>query len=128
MKEAPKVRMSTIRFFRKLTTNPIDLRTEIYHKYGDIAQYRLRGMDTYYLFHPDYAQQVFGEKNDLYPEKNRLLVGAFAPIGGRVDLSVFLNNDLDRWRKDRQIAQMSFDEKAHYGEYAEKIAELTAVD
>lgn len=124
MKEAPMVRMSLIKYFRRAIADPIGLRTEMFQQYGNISQMRLRGVDNFNFFHPECARQILGENQDAYLYKHPFLVTAFEPLAGRVSLVV--DNDLDRWEHDRRTTLMSFDEKAHFEAYTCKLGELTA--
>ena len=124
MMEAPKVRMSLIRYARRAIADPIGLRTDIFRQYGNISQMRIRGLGNYNFFHPDCARQILGENQDAYLYKHPFLVKAFEPLAGRVSLVV--DNNLERWAHDRRTVLMSFDEKAHFEAYASRLGTLTA--
>jgi len=124
VKEAPRFRMSLIRYFRRAISDPIGIRTDMFRQCGNVSQMRLRGIDNFSFFHPECARQILGENQDAYLFKHPFLVKSIEPLAGRVSLVV--DNDLQRWGDDRRTALMSFDEKAHFEQYTDKVSELTA--
>lgn len=117
--------MSALRLFREGTTNPIRLRTKLFSTYGDIVRVQLGSKEVIYVSHPEHLEQILGEQESRFMLRAALLTENLAAIGGR-NVSVFINNDLQRWTHDRRTALMSFDEKSHFRSYAETIATRTA--
>ncbi len=121
MKEAPEVKMSLLKYYRMAVHNPIGLRTKIFAEYGDIAKYKLRGFTTYYVAHPNYIKRILQDNQDNYLPKHPIM-DLLIPVMGKN--SLFVTSDLDQWHRDRITANISFDPKVYFNDYAATISRL----
>ncbi len=123
MNQAPQIRIPLFTYFNMLRHDPIGLRTKIFKEYGDIAWYKLKGMKTYHLAHPDYIKHVLQDNEKNYLFKHPVLEQVFSPLIGTNNL--FTTNDLSQWHKDRTITNVSFEPKVYFEDYVSKISNLT---
>lgn len=124
MKQVPEIKIPLLTYYRLASTNPIDLRTKIFSEYGDIAQRKLKGITTYTMANPEYAKHILSDNQDNYLYKHPILHEIFAPIIG--DNGLFINNDLTQWHRDRITADIAFDPKIYFNDYANTITQLTS--
>lgn len=123
-KTVPRAPMSSLRYFLAARTNAIALRTRLLRECGPCAQIQLGSQNIIWMFHPDFARDMLGAKEQHFMRRNAILVNAFEPIAGR-DVGLLSTNNLARWRKDRAVATMALDEKVHFQAYARTIASRT---
>lgn len=123
MLEAPKVKMPFFQYIKLAKNDPIRLRTMIFSEYGDIAQRKVKGVNNYYLAHPDFVKHILQDNQDNYLYRHPLAQQAFGPAIGMN--SLFLTNDLEQWYRDRITSNISFDPKVYFHDYAKTITDLT---
>ncbi|CAN5463021.1 cytochrome P450 [soil metagenome] len=123
MKHPPLIDISLWTLKKQGLQNPIDLRTRIFKKYGDIACKKFFGKYNYYMGHPLYAQHVFDKNQDNYINKHALITEVLSPFIGVNGL--FTSNNIKQWDSDRLLAMASFDPKVYFKNYATDIVSLS---
>jgi cytochrome P450 len=115
--------MNIFKYINRAINEPVVLRTELFRKYGDISEKVTLGKKSIYIGSPKFVNSILGDNQDNYFNRSPLLRQLFSPFIGNDNL-LFIT-DLERWSKDRSIANMSFDEKVYFNDYSKTIITLT---
>lgn len=120
MKEVPRIKLSLREFGRRAKDDLLDLRTQFFNDYGNISSYTIKGLTTYYMYHPDYIRYILQDNQDNYLYRHPILIKVF----GAVTRTGFaFTNDMHTWRHDRAIAVSTQDPEVHFTDYANTIVE-----
>lgn len=123
VQQAPKVKIPILTFYRMAKLNPIDLRTKIFSEYGDIARHAIKGITNYYFANPNDVKHILKDHDKNYFQRHPFVLDAFIPFSGADNL--FVNNDREKWFRDRMTANVSFDPKVYFNDYAKEICTHT---
>jgi cytochrome P450 len=121
VKQVPKIKIPFLTYQRMAKEDVIGLRTKIFSDYGDIAAGKIAGNINYYLAHPDYAKHILKDNPNNYFNKHALTCQLFHPLIGK---GLFIINDRMQWHRDRMTANVSFDPKVYFEDYAETVTSL----
>ncbi len=117
--------MSPLRLFRELVANPVQLRTELFAKYGDIISIKFGRTESIVVAHPELIGEMLGERETNFMYRAELITEGLAPAVGK-NVGVLINNNLPRWIRERRTTLMAVDERSHFRSYAETMATCMA--
>src|SRR3990167_7392569 len=121
MKQAPKIKIPFLTYYRMAKHDLIGLRTKIFSEYGDIARGKVKGFVNYNIAHPDYAKHILQDNQDNYFPRHPLFREVFLPFLG-VNSLVMVNN-MSQWYRNRITANVSFEPRVYFNDYAHTIVQ-----
>ncbi len=118
MKKVPVVRDFVLVFLRNYLGDSIAYFERLQQRYGDIFGKRLKGVDYFFLCHPTHAEHVLSKNQDNY-RKHPPFGNALAPFLGTNNL--LTTNDLQQWKRDRDLCKTAFEADVYFEDYASKV-------
>lgn len=86
--------------------------------YGDIFKKNFLGFENYIVNHPVYAERILSSNQNNY-FKHPLVINNFKDFIGYDNL--FVSTNTKKWKKDRNVAKVSFDANIYYQQYTKVI-------